>query len=202
MNRYWLTFLAFRVGAIVFILNGCAPAVVIGGAAGIAAIATDPRTAGTVIDDQSIEFRIANGLYSDKELANSTHISITSFNHIVLISGEAPSAELRTRAYNIVKADPDVKRIYNEITIAEPLPLKARNYDSWLTAKVKSTLLGAKDVDTLNIKVVTSNTTVYLMGLTPRENGQKVAEIVSNVQGVRKVVKAFEYTEKIAKPSI
>ncbi len=181
--------------AVTHILQGCAGVIVAGGAAGAATIATDARTTGTLVDDQAIEFRITSGFQSDKDLAEKTHISVVSYNRVVLLSGEVPTAELRSRAYNIVKEQPDVKRIFNEIHVAQPLPLRARNYDTWLTAKVKTKLLGTENLNALNIKVVTSNTTVYLMGLLSREQAQKAAETASSLNGVSKVVKAFEYSD-------
>jgi osmotically-inducible protein OsmY len=49
--------------------------------------------------------------------------------------------------------------------------------------------------DASRIKVVSSQKTVYLMGLVTREQGDKVAEIVRNIGGVEKVVKIFDYTD-------
>lgn len=175
-------------------LGGCAGAVVAGGV-GAASVASDSRSAGTIVDDQAIEFRIANEIASDPQLASKTNIGVTSYNFMVLLTGEAPTPEMRSRVFNVARNDKKAKKVYNEIQILEPLPLNARNYDGWLTTKVKSILVGTKDINALNIKVITSNTVVYLLGIVPRKEGQIAAEAASKVEGVTKVVKAFEYTD-------
>lgn len=187
--------IVFALAALTGVLSGCAGVFVVGGAAGAASVASDSRSAGTILDDQTIEFRIANQIASERDMAEKTNISVTSYNMMILLTGEAKTPQLRSRAFNIARNDSKARKVYNEIQISEPLPLKARNFDSWLTTKVKSALVGTKDINALNIKVVTSNTTVYLLGIVPRKQGQIAAETSSKVEGVTKVVKAFEYTD-------
>lgn len=175
-------------------LTGC-PAIMVAGGAGAASMASDQRTAGTQIEDQAIEFRISNSLLANPELGKSSHISVTSYNNSVLLTGETPSEELRNLAYEIAKQDPKVKNVYNEIEISAPLELSARNYDSWLTTKVKTKLLRVKEINAFQVKVVTSNQTVYLLGIVPKDSGNLAAEAAAQVDGVLKVVKAFEPVE-------
>jgi osmotically-inducible protein OsmY len=98
-------------------------------------------------------------------------------------------------AQEVAKQDPKVKNVYNEIEVSEPLALSARNYDSWLTTKVKTKLLTVKEVNAFQVKVVTSNQTVYLLGIIPNETANLAAEAAAQVDGVLKVVKAFEPAE-------
>ena len=176
-------------------LQGCAPAIVAGSAAGAATVATDKRSAGTIIDDQAIEFRLASKLQNDDDIANNTNINVTSYNYTVLITGEAPSQELKDRATQYANEDENIKQVHNEINIREPLPFKARNYDTWLTTKIKTKLLTTKDINSFEVKVVTSNTTVYLLGLLNRQEADMVARTIAEVKGVSRIVKAFEYTD-------
>ena len=112
-----------------------------------------------------------------------------------MLTGETPTEDLRNLAYEIALQDPKVKKVYNELQVAEPLPLNARNYDSWLTTKVKTKLLTVKEINSFQVKVVTSNQTVYLLGIVPDTTGNLAAEVAAQVDGVQKVVKAFEYSE-------
>jgi osmotically-inducible protein OsmY len=176
-------------------LQGCAPAIFAGSAAGAASIASDKRSTGTIIDDQAIEFRLAGKLQSDNEMTDSTNINVTCYNSTVLLTGEAPSQALIERAEAYAKQDSKIKRVYNEINVREPLPFKARNYDTWLTTKIKTKLLTTKDVSGADVKVVTSDTTVYLMGILPRNEADLITQTISDVQGVTRIVKAFEYME-------
>ena len=55
--------LAFVLGASIM-LQGCVAAVV-GGAAAGAKVATDPRTMGTQVDDETLEIKVENALDKD-----------------------------------------------------------------------------------------------------------------------------------------
>ncbi len=178
----------------VLLIQGCAATIIAGGA-GVAAVAVDQRTAGTVVEDQTIEFRIAKGLHQDAELLAQANVSATSYNHVVLLTGESPNEKLKKRVYNIVAKDPKVKQIYNRIEIRKPLPLRARNFDIWLSTKVKTKLFSIEKLEALKIKVVSSNTTVYLMGLVSRELADIAADTTARIDGVHKVIRAFEYTD-------
>lgn len=181
--------------AIIFSLQGCAPAIFAGSAAGAASIASDKRSAGTLIEDQAIEFRLAGKLQADNEMTDSTNINVTSYNNVLLLTGEAPTQELKDRTHSYAQEDESIKRIYNEISIREPLPFKARNYDTWLTTKIKTKLLTTKDVSSFDVKVVTSDTTVYLMGLLTRQEADTITQVIAHIKGVTRIVKAFEYID-------
>ena len=56
-----------------------------------------------------------------------------------------------------------------------------------------------KNFDPTRVKVVTEYGTVFLMGLVTRAEGAKAADITRHIEGVKRVVKLFEYTD--AKPT-
>lgn len=195
MKPIYITLITLCLSMTLITLQGCAPAIVAGGAAGAASVASDKRSAGTIIDDQAIEFRIASKLQSDDEMVEKTNISVTSYNGTVLLTGETPTQALKEKAYSYAQEDSKIKQIHNEISIREPLPFKARNYDTWLTTKIKTKLLTTKDVNSFDVKVVTSDTTVYLLGMINRQDADTVTRVIANIQGVTRIVKAFEYTD-------
>jgi osmotically-inducible protein OsmY len=173
-------------------LTGCVGVLLAGAATG-ASVAHDRRSVGTELDDQAIKVKAGNAIYDDKELHDSSHIDVTSYNKIVLLVGETPTEALRTRAERLVSSIPNVRKVYNEITIGEPTSFTTRSNDAALTAKVKSEMLAAK-LDPLDVKVVTENGTVFLMGLVSPTEGEAAAGVASHVGGVQRVVKLFEYT--------
>ncbi|KAB7623843.1 BON domain-containing protein [Alkalilimnicola sp. S0819] len=178
------------------LLSGCA-AVAVGGAATTAAAAHDRRTMGTFLDDQLIEAKAMTALFEDQR-QHGANISITSYNLHVLISGEVPNRELKSKAGRVVADIPRVERVYNELRIAGRSSFMARRSDSLITARVKTRLLSLSKLpkfDPSRVKVVTEAGTVYLMGLLTREEGDQVAEVVRQVGGVQRVVKLFEYLE-------
>jgi len=180
--------------AITNILEGCAPAVVAGGATG-AAVVHDSRTAGTVIEDQAIESKAWKSFLSDKEINDNAHINVTSYNTIVLVTGEAPHEELKERIINIVRNIQKVSHVYDEITIAAPSSYVSRSSDSVITSKVKTKLLAMENFDGTRVKVVTEKGFVYLMGLLSHEESDRATDVARKVGGVQKVVKLFQYTD-------
>ena len=174
------------------VLSGCV-GVVLGGAAGGASVINDPRTAGSQVEDESIELKAGTRLRGNKELNQQTHINVTSYNQVVLLTGEAPTEDMRAQVFELVKGIEKVRTAHNEITIAAPSPLTSRTTDSWLTTSVKAKIVGAKELNAIRIKVVTEAGTVYLLGLVTQREGDLAAQLASQTAGVQRVVKLFEY---------
>ncbi len=177
------------------LLPGCAGGLIVAGAATGVAVAYDRRTAGTVVEDQNIEIKVARAIRRDPQLARRAHISVTSYNNVVLLTGQVPERELRDRAAALARRVEKVRRVHNEITVGPPTDFRARSRDAWLTAKIKSTLLSSKGVRAIHVKVVTEDGVAYLMGLLKRDEADKVARLVQQVEGVKRVVKVFEYID-------
>lgn len=176
------------------VLQGCAGVVVAGGAAG-ASVAHDQRTAGSVVEDQAIEFKVANAIRGDQELNEQSHINVTSYNGLVLLSGETPTEALRKRAEEHARNTQKVRKVYNELVLAAPSSLVSRSGDTVLTAKIKTRMVAEKNFDATRIKVVTENGVVYLMGLVQRATAAIATQIASETGGVQRVVTLYEYTD-------
>jgi osmotically-inducible protein OsmY len=175
-------------------LQGCVGGVIAAGGAG-AAVAVDRRSAGTIVDDEAIELKISKAINEDNALGEKAHINITSYNNIVLLTGETPTDAMRDHAVSLARHTEKVRKVYNEIVVAEPTTVKSRSEDTWITAKVKTKLLGIKEVSATNIKVITENRVVYLMGLVSHAEAQAASEAARFVDGVTKVVTLFEYQD-------
>ncbi|MEE9160746.1 MAG: BON domain-containing protein [Gammaproteobacteria bacterium] len=179
------------------LLSGCAATVVGAGVAAgtTATVAHDRRTTGTFIEDQAIELKAIKSFFSDKEINDSSHINVTSYNTVVLITGETPSEDIRQRIVNIVKTIPKVVHVYDELTIAAPSSWTSRGSDSLITSKVKTKLLTLKNFDGTRVKVVTEKGVVYLMGLSTRAESDIATRETQQTGGVQKVVKLFQYVD-------
>ena len=177
-----------------FSLTGCI--FVAGAAAGAAGIAVvyDHRKLEKIMEDQKIANTIAEKINASPELRNS-HIEISCFNQIILLTGETISDELRHQAGDIAQNVPNVTRVYNEITIKGPTSSLTRASDSWITAKIKTQMLATKGLKSGTIKVVTENGSVYLMGIVSKRQAEISVYIARQVSGVQRVVKIFRYTD-------
>ena len=171
-------------------LSGCV-ALVGGGAAVAGMSAVDRRTTGTQVEDQGIELRAGNRI--GEVMGDKARASVTSYNRMVLLTGQAGNATDKATIEKLVREQATVRQVYNEIEVAPfTATLGQRSQDSLITTKVKASLVNAKDISSSAIKVVTENNVVYLMGIvTPRES-KRAAEIARGVNDVTKVVRLFE----------
>jgi osmotically-inducible protein OsmY len=175
-------------------LAGCAAGLVAAGAAG-GAMAMDRRSAGTIVDDHALELKIGKALNEDPALGEKAHINVTSYDYEVLLTGEAPTAEMRDRAVDIGRHMVMVKKVYNQISIAPPSDFQSRSRDTVITADVKARLMRNKGVSAANVKVVTEDRTVYLLGLVSHAEGDAATEAARFADNVAQVVPLFEYTD-------
>ena len=179
---------------LLLLLQACVP-VVVGGAAVGAGAAHDRRTLGAIIDDENIELKAAARIGLDADLKKLVHVNVTSMNGIVLLTGEAATTEARDQVLTHVRAVNGVRRITNELRIAEPSPFGSRSKDSLITSAVKSRFLVTRNFDPTRVKVVTETGVVYLMGLVTRAEGDLAADRATTIEGVASVVKVFEYID-------
>ena len=176
----------------VVLLQGCAAAVVAGTASAVTA-ANDRRTIGSQIDDNNIEIKASIAISEVERLEKSARVNAISVNGIVLLVGQVPNQEMKNEAQITVEAIAGIRKIHNQLRIGSNIGITTQTHDSWLTSKVKAQLLAAKDISSNNIKVVTENAEVYLMGLVSQDEANRAVDIARNVSGVERVVKVFEY---------
>ncbi len=184
------------ISLVPLLFSGCAAVVIGGVAAGATAtVAHDRRTTGVFVEDESIEQKALKSFSADKEIKDSSHINVTSYNTVVLITGETPNEVIRNRVVNIVREISKVTHVYNELTIAAPSSWTSRSSDSLITSKVKTNLLTVKDFDGTRVKVVTDKGVVYLMGILTRPEADIATGEAQRTGGVQKVVTLFQYID-------
>jgi osmotically-inducible protein OsmY len=132
-------------------------------------------------------------LKGETQLYNESHLNVTSYNGVVLVTGEVPTEALRERVTDIVRNVDKVRTLHNEVILAAPSSLMARSSDAVLTGKIKARLIGEKGFDSTRVKVVSEGGAVYLMGLVTRDEAEIATEIARTTDGVQRVVRIFEY---------
>jgi len=158
-------------------------------------MANDKRSAGTIVDDKGIELTLGNNIAADKALAEKVHVSATCYNKTLLITGEVPSEQIRDQIVALAGSIDGVKQVYNALDISVPTQYKSRNFDTWVTSKTKGRMVSRKELQGAYIKVVTENAVVYLMGLVNHADADMAAQTASEIEGVKRVVKVFEYLD-------
>lgn len=176
------------------LLGACAPLLVGGAMMGGALVVTDRRTSGTQVEDQAIEFKA--GARVRDATGDRGRISLTSYNRLVLLTGEAASDADKEAAEQAVARVENVRATVNELVVIGSTGFSSsfanRSNDAILTGKVKATLVDAKDLQANAFKVVTDRSVVYLMGRVTEREATRATEVARSISGVRKVVRVFE----------
>ena len=177
---------------VIITLQGCVVAAVATVGTGVK-VATDRRSVGHQIDDQTIELNFYNQLSKNKTLNDNVNIQAVSLNGTLLLVGQTPTQPLHNSVLAIAQHIDGVANIYDQIRIANTTSILTKSHDTWITSKVKFALLADKTIDGTNIKVVTENGEVFLMGLVSHSEADAAVNIARNIKGVNRVLKAFEY---------
>jgi osmotically-inducible protein OsmY len=171
-------------------LAGCVGAVAVGAGSG-ALMVTDRRISEVYLADEGIEIRVSNAIR--QQLGDKVHVNVTSYNRMLLLTGEAPDAATRDLVERTAIANStEIKRITNELQIAGNSSFATRSNDTYLTSKVKARFLDAARFSINHVKVVTENSSVYLLGLVTQAEADAAVEIARTTGGVQRVIRVFE----------
>ena len=172
------------------LLSACAPLIVGGAMAGTAMVATDRRTTGMQLEDQSIELKAQNRVR--EVLGERGRVSVTSYNRIALMTGEVASEADKAAPEQAVSRVENLRSVVNELAILAPSSFTSRSNDVILAGKVKASFVDAKDLQANAFKVVSDRGAIFLMGRVTEREANRATEIARTVSGVLKVVKVFE----------
>jgi len=180
-----ITLLAFCMP----LLAGCFGVAAVGIGTGVLMV-SDRRNSETYVTDQGLELRTSNRI--SEKFGDKVHVNVTSYNRMLLLTGEAPSESLKTEIAQVAGDVQNVKSISNELAIAGPSSLGGRSNDAYLTSKVKARFVDAKKFSAHHVKVVTEAGVVFLLGLVTQAEADAAADIARTTGGVQKVVRVFE----------
>ena len=185
--------LTLSFGTALLSLQGCITTAVVTTAAVAGKVATDPRSTGTQVDDEILEEKVAQNLNNDAQLKTEARINVVVYNAKVLLIGQVPSYTAAETAKNIAAGVEGVKEVVNEIRTGEVISASQVAMDSWITTTIKSKLLLNGEVKTTEVKVITENGEVFLIGKLSHTQADAATEVARNVRGVSKVVKVITY---------
>ena len=171
-------------------IQGCLPIVAAGVGTGVI-ISQDRRNNDIIVEDQNLESSINNELARD--FTGVMHVNVTSYNFSILLTGEVPEEFTKAEIGKVAASFKNVRNIHNELVVSKNSSLISRSNDSLITSNVKLRFLNNDHFRTEHIKVITENSTVFLLGLVSQAAADAAAEIASTTKGVQRVVKLFEY---------
>lgn len=172
--------------------SSCVPALLAGAAGSY--IIYDDRSVRTLEKDARIFHVIHRALVRNPQV-NGGRINVVTYKQVVLLTGQAPYASMRAIAEKIARQAPNVRKIYNEISIQSPISAMQVTKDTAITSNVRSHMLAKKNLDSGGIKIVTENGVVYLMGDVSHPQADLAVSVAREIRGVQKVVKVFQYID-------
>lgn len=161
-------------------ITGCAATVVASAAGAGVAAGTDSRGFGGVIGDQTLEHNVNTVLAKQAPKGSYT---VASFKQHVLLAGQVPSEEYRGKAELAVRNTEGVRQVWNYLTVGKNESFDDITQDTYLTSAAKTRLIGQKNVNSNNIKVVTCNKVVYLLG----KNAGDPVQIRGAIAGIKQL---------------
>lgn len=171
-----------------FLLQGCVNTAISG-----AQVAYNHNSLQNSYNDFHAALRSSQAIYLNSDRYKNTHVSVTCFNQVVLLTGQVSTMQEKSEIESIVRSVSKVDELYNFINVNSQPSMLTQMSDSWITTKIKSKLIAAKDVNPDAIKVITENGTVYLMGIVRPLEAKIAVHLASTTDGVQNVVKIFSY---------
>ncbi|MGO2414132.1 MULTISPECIES: BON domain-containing protein [Cobetia] len=153
------------------------------------------RTLGAQVEDESIETKVEVNLGKVDARFNDAHVNVNAYNGMVLLTGQVPSDELKQRATDVAKDVRRVRQVQNALEISANAPASQRVQDTWLTTRIKAKLAADANIDSGRILVLTENASVYLMGIVTQSEAKQIVNKVSEVGGIQRIAKVFEYLD-------
>lgn len=170
-------------------LSACAP-LVLGTAVGGAFMATDRRTSGMQLEDQTIEIKASNRIKD--AIGDLGHVNVNAYNRWILLTGEVPTEADKAAAERAARGVENMSNVYNELAVSLNSSLGSRSSDVLLAGKVKATLVDARDIISNAFSVVVERGDVFIMGLVTEREANRAAELAASVKGVNRVVKVMQ----------
>lgn len=139
--------------------------------------------------DNGIEYTAKVNIYAlQKDLKQNSRLNIDSFNSEVLLSGEVPTAAIKTQIEQLVSSMPDVKRVYNELQVSAARGYSATVQDNYLSSKMMAKATANNAIKASQITAVTNSGIVYIMGqMTPIQQNNLIA-VANSTAGITELV--------------
>ena len=146
-----------------FLLNGCAPAAITAGIAGVAASESE-KGLGTTINDTIIHAAITESMFK-KDVNKFLGVKIRVDDGVVLLTGKVDNPQIRVEATRISWEPRGVIEVVNEIQVSEKSTIKDIAKDLAASTTIKGKLVADKNIKSVNFNIDVVNGIAYLSGV-------------------------------------
>jgi osmotically-inducible protein OsmY len=176
------------------LLSACSPIVQgVTAVSSVLTVANDRRSAGTILDDKTLYIRL-NNIIKDDVMLDGTHVNFMIYDGVVLMTGEAPSVELKLRLEKRIKSKSS--RLVNEVAVMPTSSYISRTKDSLIALQVEALFQNQEVFHPAHVRVLTERKTVYLMGAVTKREAEHATNQAAKAKNVTKVLRLFNYLSK------
>ncbi|MBB3107875.1 osmotically-inducible protein OsmY [Psychrobacter luti] len=171
------------------VATGCTTNYLTNSTEGTYGVPMTERTIPQRLLDRSIEHTVKINVYGLQEnLQQTSRMSIDSFNSEVLLTGEVPTEAIKAEVEKVVSSMPDVRHVYNELNVSASKGYSSTVHDGYITSKLLAKVASSNGVKASQIKAVTNDGVVYIMGrMTPTQQSHLI-DIANNTVGITELV--------------
>ncbi len=167
---------AFKIILLITILYGCVPVVGVSTVGVIKTgvqISSDPRSFGTIVDDNIIEkaFKI-----KITQLENKYFLKVNgkSLDGRFFIKGEVNSIDEKILMTKLAWETNGVRSVQNNLAVKDETSWRDKAQDILITSQLKVALVGNKNIKSGNFQVTTVNQNLYVFGIARNEDERKI----------------------------
>jgi len=155
------------------------------------ATAQAEKSAGNVIDDNTINASVKAALIGNKT-TKAHDINVETYKGAVQLSGFVDSPQQKDEATKVASEVEGVKSVNNSISVGGKTSMGTKLDDTVTTGKVKAALMDASNVKSGQINVETNSGIVQLSGFVDSAAMKdKAGQVAAGVSGVKKVQNAL-----------
>jgi len=176
-------------------LSGCVPLISAGASTAVTAISVenDRRTSGEIVDDKTLNLRLLTWS-SSNEAVSQSNISYLVFKKSILVAGQVPDAKTKSLILSEIQSKfTEANRVIDEISISKNISFIDKAKDVAITGLIEASLFNQEVVNPTHIRVMTENGVVYLMGDVMKREADSAVKVASSVNGVKSIIKHFNY---------
>ena len=175
--------------AVAIVSTGCTTNYLTNSTQGTYGVPVTERTIPQRLLDRSIEHTAKINAYAlDQNLQQNSRMSFDSFYSEVLLTGEVPTEAIKSQIEQVVSSMPDVRRVYNELTVSVARGYSSTVQDGYITSKLMGKALANNSIKSSQIKTVTNNGVVYVMGrMTPTQQSLLI-DVANETAGITELV--------------
>lgn len=167
----------------------CALGLALAGCVGVS-LNTQERPFGKAVDDFNTRTELNARLLGESPQLFA-NVSTTVIEGRVHLSGTVPTNDERLKATRLAWATPNVREVVNDIEVAEDGGIGDIARDRWISAQVRTRILGDGAIRDINYTIDTQNKIVYVLGIA--QSQAELDRVLAHARAVAEVRRVVNY---------